>query len=194
MSMDDEIGMKELDGPSGDEVRAIWTALIRELQIGSVCFYPGPQGDALDFQDFTYALPHIGRCGALVYSAPHLTKHDARNQVKWNKDNLMFDVPGLGTVIDIEMLDTGDMPVVDREMLFQQPPATEWISPANGQPLPAPTPPDEARLWGDYCRVKVGGRLLHMLHIGIGGGAAWAWFLRPHAIHPARIIANPPYQ
>ena len=91
-------------------------------------------------------------------------------------------------------MDTGNAPDVDREALFRQPPQAEWVSPANGELLAAPAPPDETRFWADWCRIMAGNREFRMLHIGIGGNAAWTCFLQPHGIRPVRIIANPPYQ
>lgn len=194
MSMDDEIGIKgELDGPTGDEVRAIWAQLVLDFRAAKVCFCPSPQDDEADYDDFTCALSHVGDCNALVYSAPRLAKAEAREQVQRHRDDLEFHIHPLRSVTGIEIVDTGNFPCVDREVLFRQPPKTEWVSPVNGQPLPALAPPDEGRLWGDYCRVKVGSRVIHVLHIGLGGDAVGNWFFLPHGIHPARIIANPPH-
>jgi len=83
---------------------------------------------------------------------------------------------------------------MDRHTLFGQP-VTEWISPDDGHRLAAPFPPPHAdRFWGEYCRLTISDRRVHLLHIGIGGDAAWAYFVQPHGIQPARIIANPPWE
>ncbi len=166
--------------PSRGTIRAVWKDVIRTLKKSKVCFYPGRNSQAAEFADFVGALPLIGNCDALVYAVPWLTKREVRQRVEVHRSN-----PNSG--ISFEMLDTGDMPVVDRQELFGQM-GTEWVPPAA---TPA-TPPDD-RFWGLYCCLTIANRTVHVLHIGIAGDAAWAYFLQPNSIQPARIIATRPW-
>lgn len=189
----DDIEPHELDGPGMDEILATWAQVIHVLQGSRVCFYPGPQGDAADFEDFIHALPLIGDCDALVYSEPRLTRVEVWQQVNWHRLNLQIPIER-GCITNIEMVDTGNLPMADRQGLFRQP-VTEWVSPHNGHPLanPVPPPPDD-RFWGDYCRVTISdARTVHVLHIGLGGHDPWTYFFEPHGIRPARTIANSPW-
>lgn len=191
----DDTSPHEMNGPAQEEVQAIWSQVIRDLQDQNsrVCFYPGPQGNEPDFEDFIEALPLIGNCNWLVYSEPRLTKIEVFRRIDWHRKNLQFFIQGLGFVTEIEIVNTNILPCVDREGLFRQPPASEWVSPADGHLLAPPAWPHEDRFWGEFCHLRVGNRKTHVLHIGIGGDAAWTCFLRSHAIHPVRIIANPPF-
>lgn len=187
----DDINPHELDGPGVDEVLTIWAQVIGDLQRSRVCFYPGPQGETPDFEDFIRALPLIGTCDSLVYSEPRLTKVEAWQRVNWHRLNLQIPIPG-ACITNIEMVDTGNLPLADQQGLFGQPVA-EWIAADDGHQLPNPVPPPpEDRLWGDYCHLTISdGRTVRVLHIGIGGEAAWAYFLEPRCIRPVRVIAKP---
>jgi hypothetical protein len=194
MNGDDDFDVDEFNGPNQEEVQAIGARVIRDLQASRVCFYPGQQGNAPDFEDFIGALPLIGDCNALVYSEPRLTKVEVWQRVDRHRRNIQIPIPGLGFITEIEMVNTGAIPGMDRHTLFGQP-VTEWISPDDGHRLAAPfPPPHDDRFWGEYCRLTISDRTVHLLHIGISGDAAWAYFFQPHGIQPARIIANPPYQ
>ena len=194
----DDFEAHELDGPGMDDILATWAHVIQELRGSRVCLYPGPQGDAPDFEDFIRALPLIGNCDALVYCEPTLTRVEARQRVNTHRLNLQIPTP-IGYITNIEMVDTGDLPLADQQGLFSQP-VTEWVAADDGRPLanPAPPPPPENRLWGDYCRVTIddgrAARVVGVLHLGVGGAAVWTCFLQPRGIQPARVIVNPQWR
>ena len=149
-----------------------------------MCFYPGRNCQAPEFEDFIGALPLIGDCTVLVYAEPRLTKAQSWDRVKGRKNHLQIPVPGVGLITEIEMVNTNNRPDVDREGLFG-PPGIEWV--------PLEAKPDDDRFWGNYCSLTMADRTVHLLHIGIAGHAAWAHFLQPNDIRPARIISNSPF-
>ena len=181
MSNDVEVDWKDAVATEA-EIKAMWKKLICDFQAYRVCFYPGRQGQAPGFQSIADALPLIGNCNALVYSEFNRTGHEVYAEVNERRANLQFGIPGMGCVTSIEILN-GEEAVVDQEVLFGHP-AIDWI--------PTEATPREDRFWGLYSIWTISGRVVHVLHIGIAGDAAWAYFLQPHAIQPARIIANPP--
>ena len=183
MDNEDDFDVKDAY-KSASEIRKDWIKLIRNIHVSRVCFYPGRQGQAPDFQTITQALPMIGDCNALVYSEPNRTKREVYAEVREHHDNPQFGIAGMGFVTSIEIIN-GEETTVDREVLFGHP-AIDWIPPE--------TTPPEDRFWGLYSRWRISRRVVKVLHIGIAGDAAWTYFLQPHGIKPARIIANPPYQ
>lgn len=179
MNDDHDFDMKDLyDDPP-------WAQVIRDLQASRVCFYPGRQANAPDFDDFIGALPHIGNCDALVYAEPRLTMLQVRQQVERHRGNPQIRVAEMGFITNIEIVTPIDMPDEDHRALFGQL-GTGWVPPE--------AKPQGDRFWGLYSRLTLASRTIHLLHIGLAGHAAWAHFLQHHGIPIATVIANPPYQ
>jgi hypothetical protein len=96
-----------------DNILATWARVIQELRGSRVCLYPGPQGDAPDFEDFIRAMPLIADCDGLVYSEPRFTKVEAWQRVNTHRLNLQIPTP-IGYITNIEMVDTGNLPLGDQ--------------------------------------------------------------------------------
>jgi hypothetical protein len=126
MDNEDDFDLKDLY-KSAREIREDWIKLIRNIHVSRVCFYPGRQGQAPDFQTITQALPMIGDCNALVYSEPNRTKREVHDEVKTHHYNLQFAIPGMGYVTNIEIQCFEEIDV-DGEVLFGRS-APDWIPP-----------------------------------------------------------------
>ena len=183
------VGSDDIDvsGPGEAEILATWARVIADLKASRVCFYLGRgRGRRPDFGDFTGALTLIGDCNALVFSEPLRTKIEVWRLVEEHRRNLQVPIPGVGFIFQINMVNTGDSPGVDRRGLFKEP-AITW--------LPHDKAPDDTRFWGEYARLGIyrgqEERQVHLLHLGLGGLAAWLWFFQPNGIQPARIIGTP---
>ncbi len=142
-----------------------------------ICFYPGPNpGAPPDFEDFLGALDHLGDCDTLIYSEVKRTKVETQQMVDWHRRNLQIQTQ-LGFINEIEMYEPPEL----RLNFFFNKTETEWIG----------TMPGEDRLWADYALLRIGPRYIHLLHLGIGGLAAWLWFFQPHGLKVARLVTNP---
>jgi hypothetical protein len=177
--MNDGANWKDVVGPT----------VIEAIRDSRPCWYVGRgRGRKPDLEDFTHALPLVGDCGALIFSEPRRSRAAVVKAVDWHRQNLHIPIPGLGLVFQLDMKNDGDLSELLREVLFTEP-KTEWI--------PAENKPHETRLWGEYAKLGIyvypdrEERHVHLLHIGLGGLAAWMWFFETHRIRPSKIIGNP---
>jgi len=171
---DDDIDWKDLVSTWGDARD--------DIQGSKVCFYPGRNCQAPDFEDFVAVLPLIGDCSTLVYAEPRLKEGEVREQVQRYEHTLPIVVPALGTITKITWWPHFDMPRVG------DPPI---LGPLSAAWFPAEAEPKSDKLWALYHHLTITDRTVHLLHIGLGGHAAWSYFLQHNGIQPARIIANP---
>jgi hypothetical protein len=182
--------MSDFDDDIGDlkpfENDPEWMQVIADIQASRVCFYPGRQGNARDFMDFRGALTLIGDCDTLVFASPRHSKIKISEQAAALMASIPFSITDLGEVTEMTITDTED----DLDCLYLGGESrVEWI--------PSGAAPHANRFWGHHARLVIksahGRRKIQVLHIGMGGNAAWACFLKSKGIPVERVITSPPF-
>jgi hypothetical protein len=82
------------------------------------------------------------------------------------------------------------------DLLFPQEADNLLVAGPEFHPGPRPTRPPDSQFWGHFVVLKFVGRheKLHLRHLGIGGEAAWVYFLQPNNFLVARTMTNPSHQ
>jgi hypothetical protein len=175
-------------------LESITLGCIETLRRSRVCFFPGPHQPVGpgDLTDFGQCLPYLSDCNALIFCAPHHGKEEARARIQHyvygGAFDLIFDRNGC---VGTDPVDNAW--VWKDDLLF--PHKTDNL--LVGRPVPnaepQPTRPPDSQFWAHYSVLDMIGRdeKLHLLHLGLRGDHAWLYFLAPHGIHVARMIADP---
>lgn len=163
---------------------------IESLRRKRVCFYPGPHVPPQpgEITEFGRCVPYLGDCNALIFCAPHHSKKEAHERVQHylagGDPGIEFDLHECVTDFDFIWKD---------ELLFPHKNDNLLVSYPALDAEPQPTRPPDDRFWAHYVVLSIIGRddKLNLLHLGLRGDHAWLYFLAPHGIRVARMIANP---
>jgi len=189
---DHDVDPKEVMTPV-ELLESVTLGCIETLRRKRVCLYPGPHLPVQpnDFTNFGQCVPYLGDCNALIFCAPFDSKADARARIQHYAGGgdpaLVLDrdeCVGLDHEYDWIWRDDLLFPNKSDHLLVARPaPDAE----------PQATRPPDDRFWGHYVILKITGRhdKLYLLHLGLRGDHAWPYFLAPHGIGIARMIANP---
>jgi hypothetical protein len=165
--------------------------LLLEVLLGKkICLFPGIKDQRLgeDSVDFTDYLPLLGGCGVLIFCELNRTRTEIKEHVAQQVGREHGGVQTrMYTPADL------DFPLPETDQLFPE----CMNAPLDWVPDDAKPPMDQFwALWSIFgigipgCEQKT----LHLLHLGIGGEAAWLYFLQPHNIRVARVIMNSPHR
>jgi len=192
MNGDDDLRPKDFNTPV-EILTATTLGCIEVLRRKRVCLYPGPHDPlrAGDIIDFGQCLPYLGDCDALIFCAPHREKQTAVNTLQHYLDG---GAPGVAFDTD-QCVGIYTELIWDDDLLFPRKGDNLLVVQPQPNAQPQPMRPPDKRFWAHSVILKIEGRAekLHLLQLGLRGEHAWPYFLEPHGIQVARVIAHPPW-